>query len=82
MVTSTTTGTSSTPRRPGSSADGLGDGIDATALGDGSVAGNTQITFNFNSANINGNEEQALQTSMSNGGSVNINLVGGSVGAI
>lgn len=60
--------------------DGLGDGIDATALGDGSVAGNTQITFNFNAANINGNEEQALQTSMSNGGSVNINLVGGSVG--
>jgi hypothetical protein len=59
--------------------DGLGDGIDATATGDGSVAGNTQITFNLNNANINGNEEQALQSAMSNGGSVNFNLVGGSV---
>lgn len=59
--------------------DGIGDGIDATATGDGSVAGNTQVTFNFNNANIVGNEEAALQSAMSNGGSVNINLVGGSV---
>ena len=59
--------------------DGIGDGIDATATGDGSVAGNTQVTFNLNNTNILGNEEQALKSALTNGGSVNFNLVGGAI---
>lgn len=59
---------------------GVGDGIDATANGDNTVAGNTQITLNLTNADITGNEEDALNSSISNGGSVNINLNGGSIG--
>lgn len=59
--------------------DGIGDGIDARALGDGSGPGNTQITFNLNNSDILGNEESPLAQTMTDGGSVNYNLTGGNV---
>ncbi len=59
--------------------DGIGDGIDAAANGDNTVAGNTQITFNLSGSDILGNEEMALNTAITNGGSVNLNINGGSI---
>ena len=59
--------------------DGIGDGIDAVANGDNTVAGNTQITFNLLGSDILQNEEMALNTAITNGGSVNLNINGGNI---
>lgn len=67
------------PPATGVIGDGLGDGIDAVANGDNTVAGNTQITFNLTNSDVLQNEEMALNTAITNGGAVNLNINGGAI---
>ena len=59
--------------------DELGNGIDATATGDNTVAGNTQITLNIIDTTIEDNEEDQITTEATEGGTVNLNFSDGSI---
>lgn len=62
--------------------DGIGDGIDARADGDGSVAANTIITLILSAFNLNGNDEDSLRTDQTNGGLVRLALTGGFIDSL
>ncbi|WP_437202606.1 beta strand repeat-containing protein [Planctomicrobium sp. SH664] len=59
--------------------DGFGDGIDATANGNGLTAANTTVALVLVNANITNNEEQQIRATALNGGLVSQSFTGGSV---
>lgn len=62
--------------------DGIGDGIDAAAIGDSSVAGNTVITLNNVNFDLSGNDEDSFRILQTGGGVVRRNLTGGVIDSL
>ncbi|MCA9079401.1 MAG: VCBS repeat-containing protein, partial [Planctomycetaceae bacterium] len=62
--------------------DGIGDGIEAVADGDGSAPGNTIITLTNLNFDLSGNDEQSFNTAQLDGGVVRRDLTGGTVDSL
>ncbi|MEZ5940024.1 MAG: hypothetical protein R3C18_01445 [Planctomycetaceae bacterium] len=62
--------------------DGIGDGIDAFAQGDGMFAGNTIITLNLVDFDLSGNDEDSFRINQPDGGVVRRDLTGGTVDSL